>query len=228
MWPTHFWKKLKSLTSSQRNVHFNTLVNPGRFDFSKKLDWVTRTFKLHYPWQMSLPSLPVTIWSRLILTFAIVFTIRRIIYFHHAFLQRGKFPCKIAFNKISHCVFQDHSTVIKEKHSCTCICSNKNGPIDFLRLFVFVMKLWFFNHRAAIVIIMNWEATFEYLFLNQMCLLKTVGEFFCLLFTVCVRWICSTCSKVTLACFQSNSLGFPNIVELRCIFQRRCLQVNLW
>ena len=35
---TIFEKKLKSLTSSQRNVHFNTLVNPGRFDFSKKLD----------------------------------------------------------------------------------------------------------------------------------------------------------------------------------------------
>ena len=27
---------------------------------------------------------------------------------------------------------------------------------------------------------------------------------FCLLFTVCARWICSTCSKVTLTCFQSN------------------------
>ena len=144
---------------------------------------MTRTFKLHHPWQMSLP---VTIWSLVILAFAPVFTIRRIIYFHHAFLQRGKFPCKIAFNKISHCVFQDHSTVIKEKHSCTCICSNKNGPIDFLRLFVFVMKLWFFNHRAAIVIIMNWEATFEYLFLNQMWLLKTVGGFF-VCFLLCVQ-----------------------------------------
>ena len=151
------------------------------------------------------------------------------IYFHHAFLQRRKFPCKIAFNKISHCVFQDHSTVIKEKHSCKCICSNKNGPIDFLRLFVFVMKLWFFNHRAAIVIIMNWEATFEYLFLNRMCLLKTVGEFFVCFFH-CV------CEVDMLHVFKSDPymfskqlfLGFPNIVEIRCIFQRRCLQVNLW
>ena len=141
------------------------------------------------------------------------------IYFHHAFLQRGKFPCKTAFNKISHCVFQDHSTVIKEKHSCTCVCSNKNGPIDFIRLFVFVVKLWFFNHRAAIVIIMNWEATFEYLFLNRMCLLKTVGEFFVCFFTVCVRWICSTCSKVTLTRFQSNFLGdFQTLLKYDVFF----------